>query len=849
MLPRSPLCFLPLLAAAQTEIPTPSFDINRYPSAPQETTCGDIVHANLYEDQFIFLASDIFDCLTSVPFNSAVALRYLGYLNQTYQYHATTAFVRNPPTEYRQDAFDFFAALQETVDRVNSQSYHNQYAFETAVQVMIRNLHDTHAFVYGDGSELPKLYVYDDLVAQVTTGARASAIANIHGMSAMDYVTSFAQQQSFGMVEPHTDWNQMMCSPAQDLFGLNSFSEAAPFYPGDQLTLTFENGSTVEDKWYALFGTPGFTGPLATGGDFYNFFVLGQYPANYNETWDDYYSNRTSDEAPLTAGGGDSISSNLTSWNGNSPAYPSDTISYQQDLGLFTDGALTGYFLAESSTAVLSLPTFEQYGDAVDTFSQAVTDFINNATQRKATNVIIDLQQNPGGAVPLAFSTFDSFFPNARPFSGSRMRSHHDANVLGQTFTSKAQTLGSDLSNENAPYVEGSEWTVTNRINAVTGSNFTSWGQYSGPQNFDGDTFFLVQQYDLSNPTFVEAAFEVDAEPCFYSRSCNRSQPWDAANIIVLTDGICGSTCSLFVEMMRERGVRSVALGGRPESGPMQVASGSRGAVSYSGDELHLDYADAIEINATAGASLPTQPPDTGIQGIYTGFTLRDQVQKNQSAPNQVLYLPADCRLYWTFANFYNYTRLWLDVHQAMFVDASLCVTGSRNATAPTTPPPSTKQTRSVITDHFIDGMTVADENETPTNDTSEDLHHGVRDDGTVPFPKFCDYTSRRPGQCDSGTSCRQINFACQACTDGSCPAPKPIGICVSRCYNGQGKTCPGLCQCKETAQGNGRTQNAAHGGNVKFTNGYCDPIWSDKDRNRVCNTILNNNLANLLGN
>ncbi|KAI9685014.1 MAG: hypothetical protein M1822_005406 [Bathelium mastoideum] len=860
-------CLLLVLASAQAATPSPSFDINRYPPQPQETACGDIVNANLYDGQVLFNASDVFDCLTSVPFSSAVALRFLQYLNQTFQFHATTAFVRDPPPGYQQAPFDFLGALEDKTSRVYAGAYHNQYAFESDVQAIIRNLHDTHAYVYGgisgpfsflspfrlvslslDGKQVPKLYVYDDLIDQVTHSiTNASAIVTVNGMAANDYVSSFASQQSFGMLEPHADWNQVMTSPAQEIFGLNSFSEAAPFYAGDQMNLVFENGSTAQNRWLALFGSPGFTGPLETGGDFYNFFVLGLYPANFNATFAAYYSNSnlSSGNPTLDADDGDDDTEPQTSWCKDSPAYPCDTMTYQKDLGQFSNGALTGYFLENISTAVLSLPSFEQYADSIDTFSQAVIDFVGNATKRHAKTVIVDLQQNAGGEVSLAFWLFDKFFPNTRPFAGSRMRSHQDANIVGDTFTSHFQTLPVDPSNETFQDYQGSEWVVTDRINALTGDNFTSWAQYYGPHYYNGDNFTLVQQYDLSNPLFVEAALDIQLDSCFYNRSCSESRPWNSTDIVILTDGICGSTCSLFVEMMREEGVRTVTIGGRPEHAPMQAASGSRGAASYSDDELYYDFEVASESSTAAAASLPLVPPDTGIQGVFAGFTLRDQIQRNYTVPNQVLYMPADCRLFWTFTNFYNYTHLWQDVYEAVFTEPSSCVPGSRNATAPPTATHPTEPAEDKTALYILHGLST---DEIPTNETFEGMDFPIVWDGRPPpVLQICDYNRKSHDQCDrSGFECYKVKFGCLSCGEGACSSPITFGVCSKACYNGDDSSCDGFSQCLETGPIPSRTQSVSYGGR-SLTKGYCVPVWSYQNQRTSCNRINGSNVADMI--
>lgn len=46
------------------------------------------------------------------------------------------------------------------------------------------------------------------------------------------------------------------------------------------------------------------------------------------------------------------------------------------------------------------------------------------------------------------------------------------------------------------------EWIIQTRLNAATGNNFTSWQEYEGPVNDNGDTFSLTERYDLANEIF-----------------------------------------------------------------------------------------------------------------------------------------------------------------------------------------------------------------------------------------------------------------------------------------------------------------------------------------------------------
>ena len=103
-----------------------------------------------------------------------------------------------------------------------------------------------------------------------------SAISKINGLDAQEYLDDFAATNAIGSLEPHADFNQLMTSPAQDIQSIfSTWGGGAMFYPGDNLTFLLENGTTVPTNWLAIYSYPTTTGALETGGDFYNFFVLG----------------------------------------------------------------------------------------------------------------------------------------------------------------------------------------------------------------------------------------------------------------------------------------------------------------------------------------------------------------------------------------------------------------------------------------------------------------------------------------------------------------------------------------------------------------------------------------------
>lgn len=120
---------------------------NEDPPIPDPQACGKIIDQNLVNGTVWFLASEVMDCLVTVPFNPAVGTRFVQYYNQTLQFHSTSAFLKNPPAGYQQPAFDIFASLQTIQHRIDTGYYRNQYTFEVELQQISHHTHDAHVIL------------------------------------------------------------------------------------------------------------------------------------------------------------------------------------------------------------------------------------------------------------------------------------------------------------------------------------------------------------------------------------------------------------------------------------------------------------------------------------------------------------------------------------------------------------------------------------------------------------------------------------------------------------------------------------------------------------------------------
>lgn len=236
---------------------------------------------------------------------------------------------------------------------------------------------------------------------------KPSAVRQINGQNVTEFLVHFGAENSFGNLEPHTDWNNLMSSWAAYIQNdYSTLENYIRFYPGEDITLAFENGTQLgPTPWLANYINPGPTGPLATGGDFYNFFVLGFYPASYDPNAPDPCPSRYG--ITNTTSTSNISSANLpaaTSWPNS--AYPESADIYQPELFPNGGGFVTGYFLREISTAVLSIPTFDMSDNDTTSFSTTVANFLKASHEAGMQKILIDLQQNSGGQTLLAIDTF-----------------------------------------------------------------------------------------------------------------------------------------------------------------------------------------------------------------------------------------------------------------------------------------------------------------------------------------------------------------------------------------------------------------------------------------------------------
>lgn len=279
----------------------------------------------------------------------------------------------------------------------------------------------------------------------------------------------------------------------------------------------------------------------------------------------------------------------------------------------------------------------------------------------------------------------------------------------------------------------------------------------------------------------------------------NTTAHWEPTNIVLLTDGLCSSTCALFVEFMTRLGVRTVVMGGSPSPGPMQAVGGSRGARQYWGQYPYLDvdlwWAGTLDEHANQ--TLPEIAPnaefrDSGIWTTYAGFTLRDSIRQEEAnssdaTPLQFRYEAADCRLYYTLRNLYNMTQQWRDAAAATWDDASLCVQGStgysNNGTGATNKPPVAN-----VTSPFT---WIYDVTEAATASAASDTSPGDTDPSNNQFdgsstPKAGLQACGTDGSCKGKFKCVAVAISCSADNTPANNVNSTVNACLPPCSDTQ---------------------------------------------------------------
>lgn len=367
---------------------------------------------------------------------------------------------------------------------------------------------------------------------------------------------TFLQDWAFGVVftqDPDAAYNSLFSSYAAHNIDSTPLFLVSRLYPGESTTFSFENGTTKSFPNIAipLKDLKGIT----SGKDLYSKVLETELSPTPSSS-----SKSTTSEKKLPTG------------------YPVPVVKHSSNL-------VSGFFLEDSvfnDVAVLSVPSFSNTGSFAENqeFQKVLQEFLAKAKKSKKTKLIIDLQTNPGGSISLGVELYAQLFPSLPAHIGANMRATKVNEVLGQiasslNASSLAHKLNLDPNADPDLAVISTPYNYRQDILPDGSAPYGSWSEVYGPIVTSNDNFTNIFRWNYSDPIWASTAHVI------ITGTGNRtsfSQPFAAKDIVILSDGICASTCASFSELMKTRvGVPTIVAGGRPQYGPMQGIGGVKG--------------------------------------------------------------------------------------------------------------------------------------------------------------------------------------------------------------------------------------------------------------------------------
>ncbi|RAL60784.1 hypothetical protein DID88_009889 [Monilinia fructigena] len=352
---------------------------------------------------------------------------------------------------------------------------------------------------------------------------------------------------------------------------------------------------------------------------------------------------------------------------------------YPNPIVMHPDGYTSGYFLQDTMTAVLVMQGFvDRYEDdrkAAVEQQRVIKEFLAEYKKAKMEYLIVDVQANGGGDLFSGYDAFKQIFPSLVPFDASRYRATPLVNYMGTIFSDAGEyDIGHDYLFQSQSELDGN------------GNPFQSWNEEDTNTSIYGDNFTAGLRYNLSYLVMMSRSARINVTG-YLSNSDPPPAVFNAPNTVMLMNGGCGSTYSIFAEMMKAQGGVS--------SGPQQGVCGSKGAqvLTFGNIVSHIKaLPDAQIFYLKKGLRLPGYPAAEYFPNIkakaslgstsalisYERFNLRSNMHDGDetSTPLQFQYEAANCRLFYTEEDIYDISGLWKRV-QSVVWRGQPCVEGS----------------------------------------------------------------------------------------------------------------------------------------------------------------------------
>lgn len=370
------------------------------------------------------------------------------------------------------------------------------------------------------------------------------------------------------------------------------------------------------------------------------------------------------------------------------PGYPEPVISS-------SDGVISGYYLEGAGfedTAVLVALSFSP-NDPVE-FQSVAQDFFAAAKKAGKKNLVVDVSANGGGYIFSGYDLFRQIFPDIVQEGLGRWRENPGFNAISEIFSANSADFDPDTASEDVIFQYESVYNYRYDIDEAN-KHFTSFADKFGPKEFLGDQFTDVMQWDFNDAlNTINATFGFGTDITGYRSRANFTRPFAGPeNVVVLLDGYCASTCTLFSQfMVHDAGVKTVAMGGRPSrEGLIQGVGGVKGSQSYGYANVYSNVQEALAYTNDSAQVEALSRYDTYVldRNQVSNLNVKDEILRSHlddGTPAQFVAEYSDCRLWWTEDMIRDVSAVWRAAASAAFGDGKCAFGGIESTPAP---PPS----------------------------------------------------------------------------------------------------------------------------------------------------------------
>ncbi|KAK4903104.1 hypothetical protein LTR27_000032 [Elasticomyces elasticus] len=648
-------------------------------------------------------ASLALECLRTVPLDAAGdALQVEGILGILANFQSTLPYLKDPPPGYLYPSVDIVAGLAEISAHLAKGKYNREYDIQNDIYKLVKSAFDGHTYyipdinaifawtrgvalysISSDGLALPQIYASLDLPSLSTTNMTdytPSPIVRINGRDVETVLNEIATTEGMAQ-DPDANYNGLF--PQIPMNYISSGASSGTFaqgrlYQESHTSVTFGNGTT-KNLTNQAGSALDFTG-VVDGPSFFETFCTGPPTTSDSSADTTSPSNTTSSAAPIFTEVGFT-------------AAPTQTVSpsiqsFPDPWSIASDASISGYFPGiHSDLAVLMIPTFEP-ANPVE-YQDIVRQFLATALAKKKTKLAIDLRTNGGGDVFLGYDLFKQLFPSADPYGATNFIASPLIDTAGEVVTTFYSNVTTATINNYTGPDYGSPFNVRMDLTAHL-EQYDSWSDFFGPHERNGGNFTSLTRYNLSDAAET-GAFLVSG---YQNLSNNPTQVFQSEDIVLIQDGGCGSTCTIFSELMKEQAhVKQIAFGGRKQYGPMQGVGSVKGANVFSFDTVQDFVIEALGTDATPDQQITLQAQWGGLLNASTqavvraalvsgapqaSLNARNNIRDGDDSviPLQFVYEASDCRLFYTAQQILEQEYVWDAAYNAIWGNGT-CVHGS----------------------------------------------------------------------------------------------------------------------------------------------------------------------------